>query len=116
METINLNLIPGKDIPIVNVSQGDSGRVFKANLFDGDSVYTIPENYIVNAMVLTTDHEILEISIENTQDSYVDITIPDEITAKSGVAMCKMRVKDDAEHPLYDVGFSTFFINVEAQP
>ena len=116
MENINLNLIPGGDIPTVNVSQGDSGRVFRANLFDGDSVYTIPEDYIVNAMILLTNNEILEISIENTQDSYVDINIPDEVTAKSGIAMCKMRVKDDTEHPTYDVGFSVFFINVEAQP
>lgn len=116
METINLNIIPCGHIETINVSQGDSGRVVRANLFDGDSVYTIPAGYIVTAKVLTTNRDIIDIAITNTGDSYVDITIPDEVTAKSGIAMCKMRVKDAAEHPQYDVGFSVFFIDVEAQP
>ena len=41
MQTINLNLVPGKVRPVVHASQYDVGRTFRCNLFDGSLAYTL---------------------------------------------------------------------------
>ena len=41
MQTINLNLVPGKVKPVVHSSQYDKGRTFRCYLFDGSTNYTL---------------------------------------------------------------------------
>ena len=41
MQTVNLNFIPGKIMPVVNVSQYDEGRAFALAIYDGTSTATL---------------------------------------------------------------------------
>lgn len=109
MQTINLNLVPGKVKPVVHSSQYDVGRTFRCNLFDGSTVLTLDGSETITIEGQKSDSHIFLYSVTNTSNSYVDVTTTEQMTAVSGLVDCELRIKKGTT----DVGTANFWLEVE---
>ena len=109
MQTINLNLVPGKVKPVVHSSQYDVGRTFRCNLFDGSTVLTLDGSETITIEGQKSDSHIFLYSVANTSNSYVDVTTTEQMTAVSGLVDCELRIKKGTT----DVGTANFWLEVE---
>ena len=109
MQTINLNLVPGKVKPVVHSSQYDVGRSFRCNLFDGSTVLTLDGSETITIEGQKSDSHIFLYSVTNTSNSYVDVTTTEQMTAVSGLVDCELRIKKGTT----DVGTANFWLEVE---
>jgi len=112
MESINLNLIPGKAWPVAHCSQFDVGRVVRINLFEGASVYTLDGTETVTAIVKKPDGNMVTLTLTNTTDSYVDLVTTEQMTACEGANLGEIRVEkgDDV------IGSLNFILECEKSP
>lgn len=109
MQTINLNLVPGKVKPVVHSSQYDKGRTFRCNLFDGSTNYTLDGTETITIEGQKSDSHIFLYSVTNTQSNYVDVTTTEQMTAVSGLVDCELRIKKGDT----DIGTANFWLEVE---
>lgn len=109
MQTINLNLVPGKVKPVVHSSQYDVGRTFRCNLFDGSTVLTLDGSETITIEGQKSDSHIFLYSVTNTSNSFVDVTTTEQMTAVSGLVDCELRIKKGTT----DVGTANFWLEVE---
>ena len=109
MQTINLNLVPGKVKPVVHSSQYDVGRSFRCNLFDGSTVLTLDGSETITIEGQKSDSHIFLYSVTNTSNNYVDVTTTEQMTAVSGLVDCELRIKKGTT----DVGTANFWLEVE---
>lgn len=109
MQTINLNLVPGKVKPVVHSSQYDVGRTFRCNLFDGSTVLTLDGSETITIEGQKSDSHIFLYSVTNTSNSYVNVTTTEQMTAVSGLVDCELRIKKGTT----DVGTANFWLEVE---
>ena len=109
MQTINLNLVPGKVKPVVHSSQYDVGRTFRCNLFDGSTGLTLDGSETITIEGQKSDSHIFLYSVTNTSNSYVDVTTTEQMTAVSGLVDCELRIKKGTT----DVGTANFWLEVE---
>ena len=109
MQTINLNLVPGKVKPVVHSSQYDVGRSFRCNLFDGSTVLTLDGSETITIEGQKSDSHIFLYSVTNTSNNYVDVTTTEQMTAVSGLVDCELRIKKGTT----DVGTANFWLDVE---
>ena len=109
MQTINLNLVPGKVKPVVHSSQYDKGRTFRCYLFDGSTNYTLDGTETITIEGQKSDSHIFLYSVTNTQSNYVDVTTTEQMTAVSGLVDCELRIKKGDT----DIGTANFWLEVE---
>ncbi len=109
MQTINLNLVPGKVRPVVHASQYDVGRTFRCNLFDGSLAYTLDDAAEVSIEGQKPDSCIFIYEVSHGATSYVDITTTEQMTAVSGITECELRIRLNGS----DVGTANFLLEVE---
>lgn len=109
MQTINLNLVPGKVKPVVHSSQYDKGRAFRCYLFDGSTNYTLDGTETITIEGQKSDSHIFLYSVTNTQSNYVDVTTTEQMTAVSGLVDCELRIKKGDT----DIGTANFWLEVE---
>jgi hypothetical protein len=109
MQTINLNLVPGKVRPVVHASQYDVGRTFRCNLFDGSLAYTLDAAAEVSIEGQKPDSCIFIYEVSHGATSYVDITTTEQMTAVSGITECELRIRLNGS----DVGTANFLLEVE---
>lgn len=109
MQTINLNLVPGKVKPVVHSSQYDVGRSFRCNLFDGSTVYTLDGTETITIEGQKSDSHIFLYSVTNTHSNYVDVVTTEQMTALSGLVDCELRIRKGAT----DIGTANFWLEVE---
>lgn len=112
METFNLNLIPGKNNPVVHASQFDEGRVIRVNLFEGSSVYNLDGTEVISISVRKNDGHIVTEAITNTSDSYVEIVTTEQMTACSGSNLCELKIEKGSDV----IGTLNFILEVEVDP
>ena len=112
METFNLNLIPGKNNPVVHASQFDEGRVIRVNLFEGSSVYTLDGTEVISISVRKNDGHIVTEAITNTSDSYVEIVTTEQMTACAGSNLCELKIEKGSDV----IGTLNFILEVEVDP
>lgn len=98
-QTYNLNMIPDKVLPIVNVSQYDSSRIIVFNLFDGEEEY-IPTSVSVKIGTTTLSGTI--------SSNSVSIVLPSSLMETSGQTI--------GELVDVDMGSLNFILNVDSTP
>ena len=101
MQSIDLDTIPRYHFQICHMSQNDSGRTIRCNLFDNCIPVVLTGN---EALVVRTRNQfgnVVSIPVVNTANKYVDITIPEEVTEKSGMVYCKLRIDNIGAHAFY---------------
>ena len=109
MQTINLNLVPGKVKPVVHSSQYDKGRTFRCYLFDGSTNYTLDGTETITIEGQKSDSHIFLYSVTNTLSNYVDVATTEQMTAISGLVDCELRTKKGDT----DIGTANFWLEVE---
>ncbi|MBQ6501735.1 MAG: hypothetical protein IJI87_10225 [Mogibacterium sp.] len=109
MQTINLNLVPGKVKPVVHSSQYDKGRTFRCYLFDGSTNYTLDGTETITIEGQKSDSHIFLYSVTNTESNYVDVATTEQMTAVSGLVDCELRIKKGDT----DIGTANFWLEVE---
>lgn len=109
MQTINLNLVPGKAKPVIHSSQYDKGRTFRCYLFDGSSTYTLNNSDTITIEGQKSDNCIFVYNVTNTSSNYVDVVTTEQMTAASGLVDCELRIKRGTA----DIGTANFWLEVE---
>lgn len=115
METINLDLTPGRIPPVCHTSQYDIGRVIRINLLDGASPHTLTGTEEISLRTRKPNGETVVEEVENTADSYVEIVTSKDTCDISGENWCELEIdtigthnfKMSVEHDAYDGNLST---------
>ena len=97
METINLNLIPTGARPVLHASQYDTGRQFRANLYEGSAVYTLTGAETLSIAVRKPDGHIVTEGITNTSDSYIIIETTEQMTARAGDSFAEVKIEEGGD-------------------
>lgn len=108
MENKYINLIPERNTEVFHISQNDSGRTIRCNLYDGVKSFTLSGTESVRLRYRKPDKSISSFSVANTASDYVDITIPSGMTDAKGKVYCKLRING--------IGAKAFILDVEEKP
>ena len=113
LQTYNLNLEPGLGNVVVHCSQYDKDyRVVQFNLFNGNALYSIPDNSTVLVRgTKTKDNTGFEYECEY-DGSVVTFEIKDQMTVYAGKYPAEIRIVRDATL----IGSANFMFNVEPSP
>ena len=112
MEVFNLDLIPGRSNPVIHCSQFDEGRAYRANLFEGASVYTLDGTETITLIEKKLDGNEVTIAVTNTSDSYVEFDTTQQLTALAGSQLCELRFEKGADL----IGSANFILDCEESP
>lgn len=112
MEVFNLDLIPGRSNPVIHCSQFDEGRSYRANLFEGASVYTLDGTETITLIEKKLDGNEVTIGVTNTSDSYVEFSTTQQLTALAGPQLCELRFEKGADL----IGSANFILDCEESP
>lgn len=112
-ESINLNLIPTGELPVIHVSQFDNGRAFNVNLFKGSDEYTIPEGYTAELHCRKADRNIVTLATTSVLSNTLTFTTTTQLCACAGKNLCEVVIKDAED---YQVGTLNFILEVEKDP
>lgn len=112
METINLDIIPGRTPPVCHASQFDDGRVIRFNLFEGGTAFTLDGSELLTFAVRKPDGNVVTVSVTNTSDSYVDIVTTEQMCAVAGASLCELTIEKGA----VTIGTTNVIMAVEKDP
>lgn len=108
MESKSINLIPEQTASVYHISQNDANRTIRLNLFEGSNSVTLSGSEDLRVRYKKPDKSIGSIGVDNTSDSYVDVTIPSSMTDLAGEVYCKLRISG--------IGAKAFKLIVEGRP
>ena len=113
MEQINVNLIPGRALPVCHVSQYDVGRQIRCNLFEGDQVFALATGDTAELHVRKPDTTVVtaSLTVVNAQ-TYLDITTTQQMDAVAGANLCEIQIVRSGN----TLGTINFIMEVEADP
>lgn len=113
MEQINLNLIPGRSLPVCHVSQYDVGRTIRFNLFEGDQVFALATGDTAEVHVRKPDSTVVTaaLTVVNSQ-TYLDVTTTQQMDAVAGSNLCEIQLKRSGK----TLGTLNFIMEVEPDP
>jgi len=105
---LDLNLIPGKVLPRLNVSQYDKGQTVSVSLWNGDVPYSIPAGCTAQVVGTKADKTgfMYPCTIENGQPSFV---ITDQMTIFPGEVTLEVIIMDADSR----IGTVNFILRVE---
>lgn len=112
-QNIDINLIPGGVLPIVQASQFDvqtNGITF--TLYQGDTLYTLPNGAGVLVNGKKPDSTGFSYSAASASGNTVKVNVTKQMTAVAGDVICELRVSVGQQ----DVGTSNFILRVERSP
>ena len=112
-ESINLNLIPTGEMPVIHVSQFDNGRQFNINLFKGNDEYTLPSGYTATLNCRKADRNIVTLATTSVLSNALTFTTTTQLCACAGKNLCEVAIKDAED---YQVGTLNFILEVEKDP
>lgn len=112
METFNLDLIPKGSRPVCHVSQYDTGRTIKVNLFEGSNPFTLAGTETISISVRKPDGHIVTEGLTNTSSTYVDVVTTEQMTACEGSNLCEVKIEKGSDV----IGTLNFIMQVEADP
>lgn len=113
MEQINLNLIPGRTMPVAHASQYDIGRIIRFNLFEGDTVFTFDGTETASVNVRKTDGNIVTESLTViASTSYVEVVTTEQMTACAGSNLAEIEITKGSDV----LGTLNFVLDVEEDP
>ena len=113
MEQINVNLIPGRALPVCHVSQYDVGRQIRCNLFEGDQVFALATGDTAEIHVRKPDTTIVTeaLTVVNAQ-TYLDIVTTQQMDAVAGANLCEIELTRSGT----TLGTANFIMEVEEDP
>jgi len=86
-----LNLVPSGAMPVVYINQYDYGIPKTFDIFDGDQAYAIPTGYSVTLRATKPDgYGITTAGSYTVGQNVVSVTIPQQLTAVAGKAICEL--------------------------
>ena len=112
-ESINLNLIPKGEMPVIHVSQFDNGRQFTINLLKGSDEYTLPQGYTAVLNCKKADRNIVTLATTSVLSNALTFTTTTQLCACAGKNLCEVVIKDTED---YQVGTLNFILEVERDP
>ena len=112
-ESINLNLIPKGDMPVIHVSQFDNGRQFNINMLKGSDEYTLPEGYTATLNCRKADRNTVTLATTNVSQNTLTFITTTQLCACAGENICEVVIKDAND---YKVGSLNFILEVERDP
>ena len=114
METIKLDLIPGKKMPSLHASQYDDGREHGIDLFENGVAYKLDGTETLTINERKVDNNICSMDIENTFEgsSHIEFASFLQMCACAGSNFCELRISKDG----VDIGTLNFILEVEPDP
>lgn len=100
MQNVNLNLIPGSVLPVINVSQYDVGRQFTLTVYEGAVAYSLTGKDVEirgskpDGNGFAYDSTDGAVSVSN---NVVTITTLQQMTACGGQVMCELRITSGSD-------------------
>lgn len=113
MEIKNINLIPEGEKPIIHASQFDENRSIRFDLKDGAEDFTLTSDLVVTCNIKKVDGNIVTFEVENTESTYVVITLPLQATACAGPNVGEIVITDEDN---FIIGTINFILEVERSP
>lgn len=112
MQIINVDLIPGKVMPILHASQFDVGRSLGVKLYNGGAVYDLTGAEVVSVSVRKPDGNIVTEALTNAGGSLVEIITTEQMTACAGCSLCEIKIENAGDV----IGTANFVLDVEEDP
>ena len=113
MEQINLNLIPGRTMPVVHVSQYDVGRTIRFNLFDGDTVFAFSAGDSAEVHIRKPDNTVVTAALTvATSQTYVEVVTTQQMAAVAGSSVGEISIESSGK----TIGTLNFIMEVESDP
>lgn len=113
MENVNLNMIPGRVLPVCHASQYDIGRQIRFNLFDGDQVFAFASGDTAEIHIRKTDNTVITAALTVAADqTYVELVTSQQMTAAAGLNVAEIEIKRTG----VTLGSLNFIFDVEADP
>lgn len=116
MQTINLDISPGRKQPTCYASQFDKGRVIRINLFDGCHPYVLSAGERIQVSVRKPDQHIVTADLVNTLKEYVDLVTTLQMCACVGDCQCELRLIKTVNDEDIDIGTCDFILSVSKDP
>lgn len=113
-QSIYLNLRPGSVMPVLHVSQGDSGlEALEFKLINGSQPWPIPAAVTDIQLNGTTPVGVFSYSDPTWSGNTVTANVTETMTAERGLTLCELRFLDST---LNSIGTLNFVIAVEPSP
>ena len=112
MQIINVDLIPGKVMPILHASQFDVGRSLGVKLYNGGAVYDLTGAEVVSVSVRKPDGNIVTETLTNAGGNELEIITTEQMTACAGASLCEIKIEDTGDV----IGSANFVLEVEEDP
>ena len=114
METIKLDLIPGKKMPSLHASQFDDGRAYHIDLTENRVPYVLDGTETISVIIRKCDNTLVSMDIANTfaNKSYLEFEVVEQMTACSGFNYGEIILEKNGDR----LGSLNFYLVVETAP
>lgn len=114
METIKLDLVPGKKMPSLHASQYDDGRAYHIDLTEKNEPYKLDGTEVLTVNERKGDNCICSLDIENTfaDKTYVEFASTLQMCAVAGANICELVIKRGN----VTLGTLNFILEIEPSP
>ena len=114
METIKLDLIPGKKMPSLHASQYDDGRDYHIDLTENRVPYTLDGTETISLTVRKCDNTLVTMDIANTfaDKSYIEFRTTEQMNACAGFNYGEIVLEENGTR----IGSLNFYLQVEGAP
>lgn len=114
METIKLDLIPGKKMPSLHASQYDDGRDYHIDLTENRVPYTLDGTETISLTVRKCDNTLVTMDIANTfaNKSYIEFRTTEQMNACAGFNYGEITIEKNGTQ----ISSLNFYLQVEGAP
>ena len=114
METIKLDLIPGKKMPSLHASQYDDGRDYHIDLTENRVPYVLDGTETISLTVRKCDNTLVTMDIANTfaDKSYIEFRTTEQMNACAGFNYGEITIEKNGTR----IGSLNFYLQVEGAP
>lgn len=110
-QTTAVNLIPGTILPVVNVSQYDTGRQLTFTIYNGSTPFAIPDGSTVTFYELKTDGNGVAVDMSISSTSYqCYVWMTSQMAPVAGDQMCEIVITNSDSRR---IGTINFILRVE---
>lgn len=114
METIKLDLIPGKKMPSLHASQYDDGRDYHIDLTENRAAYTLDGTETISLTVRKCDNTLVTMGVANVfgGKSYIEFRTTEQMNACAGFNYGEIVLEENGTR----IGSLNFYLQVEEAP
>ena len=112
METIKVDLIPGKVAPVCYASQFDAGRQIKIELLSNGQPHTLAGTETVTLNERKMDGCVVTAELTNNGGTFVILETTEQMTAVAGACLCELQIEDGD----VKIGTANFLMFIEDSP